>query len=273
MALVERARWAVRWRIAAAWEGAEQARAFAERQVIARRTRKTVPTSRILCYHTVGMPELGINDVSLRRIEAQLAAARDAGYRFVPAKELAEHDQAVPVPGDLRLALTFDDGFRSILTTVAPLLRDLDIPWTAFVVSGFADGAKGHEDFLSWPEIEKLAGDGVTIASHSVTHPNFATLGPRQIVEEIAHSRTALRARIGIDTTEFAIPFGQSGNWPVEAQSAAIEAGYDTVYAQSVLRRSPGTVARTFVTKFDDERIFAAALAGAFDRWEEWLKA
>ncbi|MGI5125249.1 polysaccharide deacetylase family protein [Pseudonocardia sp. CA-107938] len=273
MGLVERARKSAQWRIEAAWDRASQVRAFAERQAIARTTKKTTPTSRILCYHTVGMPKMGINDVSLRRMEAQLAAAKDAGYRFVPARELADVDQAVPVAGDMRLALTFDDGFRSILTTVAPLLRDLDIPWTAFVVSGFADGRKGHEDFLDWAEIEKLAGDGVTIASHSVTHPNFSTLTPRQIVDEIQQSRIALRERIGIETTEFAIPFGQSGNWPVEAQSAAIEAGYDTVYAQSVERRSPGTVARTFVTKFDDDRIFRAALAGAFDRWEEWFKA
>ncbi|SHL22504.1 Polysaccharide deacetylase [Pseudonocardia thermophila] len=272
MGLVERARKSAQWRIEAAWDRVAQARAFTERQFIARTTKKRVPTSRILCYHTVGMPKMGVNDVSLKRIEAQLAAAKEAGYTFVPARELADQNQAVPVPGDMRLALTFDDGFRSILTTVAPLLRDLDIPWTAFVVSGFADGRKGHDDFLTWKEIDQLASDGVTIASHSVTHPNFARLGPREIVEEIEQSRRALRDRLGIETTEFAIPFGQSGNWPVEAQSAAIEAGYDTIYAQSVERRAPGTVARTFVTKFDDDRIFRAALAGAFDRWEEWFK-
>jgi peptidoglycan/xylan/chitin deacetylase (PgdA/CDA1 family) len=273
MGLADRARASLAWRTEAAWDKASQVRAAAERQTIARTTKLRTPTSRILCYHTVGMPKMGINDISLQRIERQLAAAKDAGYRFVPARELADVDQAVPVAGDMRLALTFDDGFRSILTTVAPLLRSLDIPWTAFVVSGFADGDKGYDDFLDWAEIEKLAGDGVTIASHSVTHPNFTTLTQAQVVDEIQRSRTALRERIGIETTEFAIPFGQSGNWPAFAQAAALEAGYDTIYAQSVQRRSPGTIARTFVTKFDDDRIFAAALAGAFDRWEEWFKA
>lgn len=199
------------------------------------------------------MPKLGINDVSLRRIERQLTHAKDAGYRFVPAAELAAADQAVPVAGDLRIALTFDDGFRSVLTTVAPLLRDLDIPWTAFVVSGFADGAKGYADFLDWAEIEMLAGDGVTIASHSVTHPNFSTLAPGQVVDEIERSRTALRERIGIDTTEFAIPFGQSGSRAVgqsgnaQAQAAAVAAGYDTVYAQSV-ERWPARSSRSSTT-------------------------
>ena len=212
---------------------------------------------------------MGVNDVSLRRLERQLVTAMDAGYRFVPAAELA----ALPDPpgDDLRLAITFDDGFRSILTTVEPLLRGLDIPWTAFVVSGFADGRKGHDDFLDWREIEGLAERGVTIASHSVTHPNFRLLSGDQVVAELEESRAALLKNLGIDTREFAIPFGQSGNWTRTAQAAAEAAGYSTVYAQSVERRPDGTVPRTFVTKFDDDRIFRAALAGAFDRWEEWF--
>jgi hypothetical protein len=36
-------------------------------------------------------------------------------------------------------------------------------------------------------------------------------------------------------------------------------------------RRPPGTVPRTFITRFDNDRLFRAALGGAFDRWEEWM--
>ncbi len=60
--------------------------ALTERQVIARTTKKTTPTSRILCYHTVGMPKLGINDVTLQRIERQLAAAKDAATGSYPPR-------------------------------------------------------------------------------------------------------------------------------------------------------------------------------------------
>jgi hypothetical protein len=64
---------------------------------------------------------------------------------------------------------------------------------------------------------------------------------------------------------------GQSMNWSVDAHSAAREAGYEFVYAQSVLKRPGGTVPRTLITRGDDRRIFKAALVGAFDGWEEWL--
>ncbi|GEL25459.1 hypothetical protein PSU4_44130 [Pseudonocardia sulfidoxydans NBRC 16205] len=269
MSLIERVRHSAEWRTEAARDRAARGRAYAERQVIARATTPKPPTSRILCYHTVGMPKMGLNDVSLQRLRRQLEMARIAGYRFVPASELVA-EPTDPTPGDRRIALTFDDGFRSILTTVEPLLRSLDIPWTAFIVSGFADGKKGHEDFLNWDEVEGLHDRGVTIASHSVTHPNFATLSHGQVVDELETSRAALRAKLGIETTEFAIPFGQSKDWPETARRAAADAGYTTVYAQSMDRRPTGTVPRTFVTRFDDDRIFRAALGGAYDRWEEW---
>jgi hypothetical protein len=60
-------------------------------------------------------------------------------------------------------------------------------------------------------------------------------------------------------------------NWSAHAQAAAKEAGYEFVYAQSVIKRPAGTVPRTFITRGDDRRTFKAALEGAFDGWEEWV--
>ncbi len=58
---------------------------------------------------------------------------------------------------------------------------------------------------------------------------------------------------------------------PKRAQQAARDAGYETIYAQAEETRPEGTVARTFVTKYDGDRIFKALLAGKYDRWEEWV--
>ena len=46
--------------------------------------------------------------------------------------------------------------------------------------------------------------------------------------------------------------------------------GYRTVYAQSVDTRQAGTIPRTFITRIDKPMLFRAALAGAYDNWEEW---
>jgi peptidoglycan/xylan/chitin deacetylase (PgdA/CDA1 family) len=190
------------------------------------------------------------------------------GYRFVPASEIVRTGG-----GEKDLAITFDDGLKSVFSTAAPVLAEYKVPWSLFVVSDFPDHTVDwqKEHFLGWKEIEKLAAAGAEIGSHSVTHPNFSELEPSQIADELGRSRRTIEERMGIDTTSFAIPFGQSMNWPGLAAAAAREVGYSTVYAQAEETRPAGTVARTFVTGFDADRIFRSLLGGAFDRWEEWF--
>jgi len=222
---------------------------------------------RILCYHSVGTPEWGVNDVSPARFRLQIETALKAGYRFAPALELARTGGQ---PNEL--AITFDDGLVSVAANAAPILAEYAIPWTLFIVTGWADNrhAWGDGVLLGWHEIERLAADA-TIGSHSVTHPDFGRISTEMACEELHESRAMIQSRLGLIPNEFAIPLGQSGNWTPEAALSARAAGYDVVYAQSMNRRAPGTVGRTMVTRFDGKQIFRAALAGAFDDWEEWV--
>lgn len=240
-----------------------------ERSVLSLAGERRPPRSRILCYHSVGTPSWGVNDVSPARFRSQLETAIAAGYHFVPAELIASGDDI----DERRLAVTFDDGLASVAENAAPVLEEMGIPWTLAVVTNWADGQHEFGDgvMLGWAEIERLAERGATIASHSVSHPDFGRIDAEQAEEELVESRITIASRIGITPSAFAIPLGQTKNWNNNAQEAAVRAGYLTVYAQSEDRRHAGTVARTFVTRFDSPRIFRAALSGTFDRWEEWV--
>jgi peptidoglycan/xylan/chitin deacetylase (PgdA/CDA1 family) len=237
-----------------------------EREVLARR-RSPSPSerARVLAYHSVGTPSWGVNDLSPARFERHLQLAADEGYTFAtPAEVRAQPDRKL-------LAITFDDGVRSVLTNAAPVLRHHGIPWVMFVVTGWADGAHptGHDLLLDWTEVAATQAAGATLGSHSVSHPDFGGLAGGDAERELADSRAALAARLGVDVTEFAIPLGQRRNWTPEAGRRARDAGYEVVYAQSF--RVPGTVPRTFITRVDRPDLFRAALRGAFDAWEEWF--
>jgi peptidoglycan/xylan/chitin deacetylase (PgdA/CDA1 family) len=247
------------------------ARTAVERQVLALRHGDVLrPGGRVLCYHAVGSapPAWGrSNCVSLERFETQLVLALALGFRFVPAAHIGRHGQS----GSRDLAVTFDDGLKSVLNA-EPLLRRLGIPWTLFVVTDWVEGAHGFgaDALLDWSEIEALHARGVTIGSHSRTHPNFACLDAAAEIDELVYSRATLADHLGSPPDAFAIPFGQSRDWSSTAHSAALAAGYTDIYAQSERRRPAETRPRTFVTGFDDARLFRAALWGAFDDWEEW---
>ncbi|TPK02259.1 polysaccharide deacetylase family protein [Mesorhizobium sp. B2-5-9] len=230
---------------------------------------RRVPRSggRILAYHSVGQPLMDHNDVPPKLFRRQLEWAAARGYRFVPASEIAR------TGGDpMDLAITFDDGLRSVMTVAAPILKDFAVPWSLFVVTDWSEGGSpwATDEVLGWRDLERLVADGAEIGSHSATHPDFGQLDGPAAREELDRSRAMIEARLGFAPTSFAIPLGQSANWTAVAMREAKAAGYDLVYAQAEETRSAGTIARTFITRFDSIRVFSAALSGVFDRWEEW---
>jgi peptidoglycan/xylan/chitin deacetylase (PgdA/CDA1 family) len=221
---------------------------------------------RILAYHSIGTDEWGVNDVRPADFERHLQVAVDDGWTFAtPAEVLA-------APERRQLAITFDDGATSVLDNAVPVLRHHGVPSTMFAVSSWADG--GHDasyaHVLDWAGLARLEAAGVTLASHSASHPDFGRLDAAAAERELVESRTRLEKMIGHEIDEFAIPFGQSANWTPEAGAIAGRV-YRTVYAQAVDTRPAGTIPRTFITQIDRPLIFRAALNGAFDNWEEWF--
>jgi peptidoglycan/xylan/chitin deacetylase (PgdA/CDA1 family) len=223
---------------------------------------------RILAYHSVGTPQWGVNDVSPARFRRHLEIALAGGYKFVHPDQIARTGGR---PDEL--AVSFDDGLASVLENAAPILRELGIPWSMFIVSDWAEA--GHPSYdrdllMDWRQVERLAAYGATIGSHSVTHRNFGHLSPSEAAEELFASREVIERRVGIKPITFAIPFGQSRDWTAAAAAAALAAGYEIVYAQAEATRFPGTVARTMVARTDLDFVFRGALRGHLDRWEEW---
>jgi len=90
-------------------EALAAARMFGERNLMAAMPhRRARAGGRILCYHSIGQPSSGTNDVSPALFRRHIEMALERGYRFVPPQEIARTGGA---PMDL--ALSFDDGGRT----------------------------------------------------------------------------------------------------------------------------------------------------------------
>jgi peptidoglycan/xylan/chitin deacetylase (PgdA/CDA1 family) len=225
-------------------------------------------TGRVLCYHGLDTPRWGANSVTTAQFRGHIERALSLGYRFVPAQVVASGHSSRQ-----DLAVTFDDGLLSVATKAAPILAEYRVPWTLFVVAGWADGRHSFGDgvIMGWAEVERLASQGVQIGSHSLSHPDFGSLTGADAYRELSESRRLIQARTGIEASSFAIPFGRALNWSDQAQTAAKDVGYEVVFANCESLRPPGTSPRTMISRFDTGRIFDAALAGAFDDWQEWI--
>ena len=74
------------------------------------------------------------------------------------------------------VVLTFDDGFSSDFELVYPILKEMRMSATFFIVPNFV----GKDGYMSWENIKQLSDDGMEIASHSLTHKYLNTLNYSQ---------------------------------------------------------------------------------------------
>jgi peptidoglycan/xylan/chitin deacetylase (PgdA/CDA1 family) len=104
------------------------------------------------------------------------------------------------------IMITFDDGYRDVFQKASPVLERLRMPATAYVITGRVGGP--DPSFLTWGELRLLERRGITIGSHTVTHPDLRALSDAQALAELKNSRAALQRGLHHPVQWFAYPAG-----------------------------------------------------------------
>jgi peptidoglycan/xylan/chitin deacetylase (PgdA/CDA1 family) len=185
----------------------------------------------VLLYHRVGTAPPGVTRQKLWVTPGHLALhvrfLRRRGYRFTTVSE------ALAAPAGRLACVTFDDGFRDVVTLGAPALRALGVPATIYVVTdevgrasvGFAeDDGTAPADMASWDELRALRDAGWEIGSHAARHVRLAPLPAEEQRALVRRSRDALAAALGAPPRSFAYPYGSYG---IETVRAVRDAGFD----------------------------------------------
>jgi peptidoglycan/xylan/chitin deacetylase (PgdA/CDA1 family) len=240
-------------------------------------------------YHRVTrLPDYDQLTVTPERFEEQIAALK-ARWRVVSLAQAVSELEAGGPPAPTAV-VTFDDGYRDNLINALPVLRRHAVPATIFVTAGFSDGSRRHPRYpdeagrlhLDWEEIAALAREpGISIGSHTLTHPFLTRLDDQAAEREVAGSRREIAARIGMDVDFFCYP---SGDLTSRERALAAAAGYRA--AVSVCpggnrdARERFALRRTEVTDRDGGRELLLKLMGAYDpvhlllhRRREWAFA
>ena len=188
----------------------------------------------ILCYHAVSETWTAPLSVSASRFGDQLEFLKRRGYRGVTFKDALDRESR-----DKRVAITFDDGFHSVLDTALPIIDRIGWPATVFVVTEFGDGHRplcwagidhwlGTEDrhelkALDWEELRTLRAMGWEIGSHTCTHPRLTQLAIEDAHRELWESRLLCEEQLGTPCVSVAYPYGDCSR---AIAAAAREAGY-----------------------------------------------
>jgi peptidoglycan/xylan/chitin deacetylase (PgdA/CDA1 family) len=194
-------------------------------------------TCSVLVYHRFSPTVADSMTTTTAVFRQQVQAMRAGGYRIVPLAELVTVVQrrAPPAQGIAGIvAITVDDGHRTVHTALFPLLRELEIPVALFIYPS----AIGRASYaMTWDQLRALAENpAVEIGAHTYGHPDFRQerrrLAPAAYAQfvamQLARPRVLLREQLGVDARFLAWPYGIHDD---DLMRQAREHGYAAAFA------------------------------------------
>ena len=135
--------------------------------------------------------------------------------RVVSLTDLLAHPEG-PAAGPPSVALSFDDGYLSVLTEVLPVLRQHRLPATVFVPTRWIGDQNhwtaGHDCYplplLSESELREVESAGISVESHGHAHVELPTLSEDVVRQDLQASVEILERVIGRRPRYLAYPFG-----------------------------------------------------------------
>lgn len=244
------------------------------------------PDSIVLGYHALSPTWPSSLAVTPARLERQVRFLLDRGYRGTTFLDAATS------PNERTFAVTFDDGYRSVLVEGLPVLERFGIPGTLFPNISYLDAEdlsvgpalrrwlesrhRGELESLTWDEVRFLADKGWEIGSHTVTHPYLTQVGDEELDWELVESKRRLEAELDRPCETLAYP---SGDFDARVAAAVDRAGYRL--AGALPRRLPTTPEpfawpRISVSRDDTLLLFAIKVSPTVRRLRQsssWTRA
>lgn len=164
---------------------------------------------------------------------------KNEGFVFYTASELIKYFQQQGEFPPKGIALTFDDGWKDNYTNAFPVLRQLGIKATIFIIpasigqvfsGATAEGEQPHAH-LSEDEILEMALHGIEFGSHTMNHRLLHKLSEPEVKSEVAEAKREIENLLQKPCLTFAYP---AGFFSEPARRAVEQAGhiaaFTTVY-------------------------------------------
>jgi peptidoglycan/xylan/chitin deacetylase (PgdA/CDA1 family) len=227
----------------------------------------TVP---VLVYHNFNPKIPGTMSITPDKFETQLKWLKENGYTVIPLKNLVHYllGNNITLPAK-PVVITADDGWESVYTYMAPLVRKYQIPVTLFIYPTVISKAR---HYMTWSQLKELAQTGLfDLQGHTYWHPNFKQekkrLSPTEY-EKLVHiqlfdSKKILENKLGTKITLLAWPYGIYDDY---LEQEAAKAGYIMAFSidarHTTKSQKPMAQPRYMMVAGQDMKMFAAIMKG-----------
>lgn len=161
----------------------------------------------------------------------QMAHLKMTGYQVIGLDDLINCIKNGTTLPQKSIAITFDDGFADNYENAFPVLKEHGFTATMFIVSrlvGKTNEWMQEEGFparklLGWEKLKDMSENGITIGSHTRTHPSLIDIEVGSARQEILNSKPELEDALGKPVRYFAYPYGRFNQ---QIEELVAEAGY-----------------------------------------------
>ena len=211
----------------------------------------------VLMYHGVGDRSPKSDPyhlfVAQDRIRRQLTTLLDHGWTPLPLDAYLSGDTP-----PRSVLLTFDDGYRGMVDEGLPLLRELGVPATVFVLTGLiGDRSRWMpkmpaEPLVSAEDIQEMVRSGLDVECHGWDHSSLVAADEETLQRNVTEAARVLGGLTGRRPRAFAYPYGEHDE---KARQVVAKAGFAVAFSTHTAA-GPYAVPRVDVNSTDTDATF-----------------
>ncbi len=193
--------------------------------------RSREPGVLILAYHDINpiptrVKKRYIYTVHPEQFKWQMTLLREMGLPVVPLSQAVDRLSGKLPLEEKYVVITFDDGYHTFMKYALPVLKQLQLPATLFVTTGYLGQAKAFpwlveetgvsRDFAAWQpftreDIHQLGeSEMVEIGSHTHLHRSVTEMDGTDYLHDVATSRRILQEILSREVVHFSYAYSIS---------------------------------------------------------------
>jgi peptidoglycan/xylan/chitin deacetylase (PgdA/CDA1 family) len=168
-----------------------------------------------LVYHIVNKRIDSKISISENVFKKQLELLLDR-YRILTLSDAINTIYKKENSTDQSILITFDDGYTDNVQIALPILCDLKIPASLFIITKYIGqlnrwnpGARYDVKHVTWDEIHKWVNSGNEVGGHSHSHICMTRLSENEIGSEILNNKKCLEKNLHLEIKAFSYPYGE----------------------------------------------------------------
>ncbi len=211
--------------------------------------------------------------ISTAKFRKQMELLKQMDITVISMEQFIQWKQGKATIPEKCALITIDDGWKSVYTDAYPILQEFKYPFTVFLYKNYVDGGGKA---LTTKMIRDMEKNGVTIGSHSVSHPfpitfkKYRDRGDKAYDKflrvEMGESKRFLESRFKTKVKSYTYP---GGYMTKEMLPLVHEFGYDvafTIEPKKTSRLTPNDQIPRYMILGNYDRIFGFATAFQSDQ-------